>query len=116
MRSEDAIDTITSFSVNLTYHLHLTLRVDLFGLKLFSYRMAGGSLSEGGFGGGGAGYGLSSGGGGGYTGGGGGTVGGYSGGGGSYIIHSGSERQTDISNDEPGFVEITLVGRLFSML
>ncbi|XP_078488389.1 uncharacterized protein LOC100184156 isoform X1 [Ciona intestinalis] len=68
------------------------------------------TFSEGGFGGGGAGYLTGAGGGGGYSGGGGGSPGGYSGGAGSYIKFTGGEQQAELTNDQPGFVVISVVG------
>lgn len=66
--------------------------------------------SEGGFGGGGSGFGNAAGGGGGYTGGGGGPENGYSGGGGSFIQFTGGKEYGEVVNTGHGKATITLIG------
>lgn len=79
-------------------------------LFLFRYLFADGDFSEGGFGGGGAGYIDASGGGGGYSGGAGGPSKGYSGGGGCFLKYTGGRQLAALDNEGEGFVKVALIG------
>ena len=74
------------------------------------YETLEGEYSEGGFGGGGAGYKDSAGGGGGYSGGAGGPENGYSGGGGCFLKYTGGKQLAALDNEDEGYVIISLIG------